>query len=171
MHLVLGLTYSFLIVCAFKQNRSSDKEMIYHFTVSRDRGKDYHVFRKTFSEPPSGDQSSSHYHLLSKGMDTCINMFSQTPPAAAAAAHLFFPGKLPGGGNFSALSVRVASYNIWNVNALEDKGEDYETRLERLSKVTGHSKAQKHFILGVIIELCSFASHWLYLLFSSSLFH
>lgn len=144
MHLVLGLTYSFLIVCAFKQNRSSDKEMVYHFTVSRDRDKAYHVFRKTFSEPPSCDQPSSHYHLLSKGMDTCINTLSQTP--AAAAAHLFFPGKLPGGGNFSALSVRVASYNIWNVNALEDKGEDYETRLERLSKVTHKHKSTSFWV-------------------------
>lgn len=136
---VMGLLYSFTIVPA-----SSGSGV--HFTVTRDRNKEYHIFRQVpvMSRPGS---SSSNYTWASEELSnvqstsesvfpeetnkayTCSNVHHPAPPLSLL---FLLPRSL---GFSSAQSLRVASYNIWNVNSLPDTGEDYETRLSRLTKV------------------------------------
>lgn len=117
--IVMGLMYSFTI----RSNGTTplpDEEVEFNFTVSRDRNKEYHVFKQVLVVPAS-------VHLeTSTEAGTCGNRRTHLPC-------LFSPHHNMAVSFSSAQSLRVASYNIWNVNSL-NKGEDYETRLHRLTR-------------------------------------
>ena len=115
---MLGLMYSFLVVCHGSNPVCPDTEEEHHLVVTRDRNKDYHFFRKTSKQTSRlltcrkvdlrGLLSSSYYpaNILSK----LTNLHSDE-------------------------TLKIASYNVWNVNKLENKGETYKRRMERLGKV------------------------------------
>ncbi len=122
----MGLMYSFTIRSNGTTPLPDDVE--FNFTVSRDRNKEYHVFKQVLVVPAS-------VHLeTSTEAGTCGNRRTHLPC-------LFSPHHNMAVSFSSAQSLRVASYNIWNVNSL-NKGEDYETRLHRLTRVTNHTTIQ-----------------------------
>lgn len=113
--LVVGLMYLFVL----SYNNSLNTETIEsHFTVSRDRNKKYHIFKHT-TQFLSALQNQ---RKLSQEVSVCRTQIS-------------LPLKFLHPISFNVPSLRIASYNIWNVNSIDTEGESYESRLSRLSKV------------------------------------
>lgn len=117
--IVLGLLYTFLI-----QPMSSSEPLEHHFVVSRDRNLQYHIFKHTLAADVTPNNVVVDSECGSQ-VDQCSDgvlddVLTQQSFRAA---------------NSSTQVLRVASYNIWNVNGLEAEGEKYETRLQRLKKV------------------------------------
>lgn len=121
--LVVGLIYSF----SLHSNQTSDNMFEHHFVVSRDRSKDFHIFKHMYVEF-TPEQSVIH-SKRSKEADTCGNQISLPLAALLDIPHQIITAIS------EVQSLRVASYNIWNVNSLPGGGEVYETRLQRLRKV------------------------------------
>ena len=113
--MILGLLYSFFLSCNQSRHQcGSDAK--YHFLVSCDRNKDYHIFKQTSVVQSKANTES---HQLSEKVNTCRN--HKVPwfhPVAGVQ------------------SLRAAGYNIWNINRVPVEGEKYETRLKRLGKVS-----------------------------------
>lgn len=124
---VLGLMYSFAIHS--NMTTPSDDEVGIHFTVTRDRNKEYHIYRQISVVHRSAPQLGEYSGRISKDARKCSNV------RTLSQSLLLLSEPRKAANSSSALSVRVASYNIWNVNSLQGAGEDYETRLNRLIKV------------------------------------
>ena len=112
---VVGLIYSFTITT----NHTGKGKIEFNFIVSRDRNKEFHIFKQTSVHSSSGRPWGCDGPIK----DACIN----------TALFLSLPSLPPP--ISSARLLKVASYNIWNVNGLPDKDELYKDRLERLGKV------------------------------------
>lgn len=155
--MVLGLMYTF----SFHSNTSGDNTsgdstsgdvVGTHFTVTRDRNKEYHIFRQVsevprppsfgyLARPETSEQASVSTPIFGKLGEmceqegeayTCRNVRTPLPLLLSR------PGTAVN--SSSTWSVRVASYNIWNVNSLQRAGEDYKTRLSRLIKVISDNR-------------------------------
>ena len=126
--MVLGLTYSFSLIC--NGSHWSSRVLEYDFIVSRDRNRDYHIFKQASLEDSKIKllrHSIIGYHDLSEETNTCSNRVTPLFFIPPLQQHLPV--------NFSVQSLLVASYNIWNVNSVNAEGESYEMRLKRLRKV------------------------------------
>ena len=120
---VMGLLYTFVV-----QGRLKSGQLGHHFAISRDRNKKYHVFRHTLADVATRD--SSKHSECSGNSDGCVLTDSPSPYSFGVANSSASSSKGTKGS-----TLRVTSYNIWNVNKLQEKGEDYRTRLRRLKKV------------------------------------
>ncbi len=113
-------------------SNNSGGEQEFHFVVSRDRNKEFHIFKQTSVQPQSGHKGD--HSELSGDRDTCINRVAFIPLVALLPRQLHRPL------SSSAQAIKVASYNIWNLNSLRDRGEKYQDRLKRLGKVNTFSQ-------------------------------
>lgn len=121
---VMGLLYMFLL-------QTSDTE--HRFAVSRDRNLRYHVFEHTALVDGTANRSS---------VAACLECGSGGDAAVCRAGGRILAGVPPPqffhmGAPSTPITrtLQVVSYNIWNVNSVEDRGDDYETRLQRMKKV------------------------------------
>jgi len=126
--MVLGLLYSFII-----NTPSADGTKEHHLTVTRDRNKDFHLCKKISRTSNSGSSSASSSSLTCRRADVFQGSVS-SPETLRTSSSKFYCGLAHGGAG--ATSLKIASYNIWNVNMLRQKGETYEKRMQRLGKVS-----------------------------------
>lgn len=156
--IVMGLLYTFLL-----WTLTSSEPLEHHFAVSRDRNLRYHIFKHTLAD------FTANYAVAqlecSSEVDKCGDGVLNdvlTPQSFRAA-------------NSSTQVLKVASYNIWNVNSVEDKGEKYETRLKRLNKVNSREARKEMAVHGTVqppnkeytlakcdVEECSLLARYFY---------
>lgn len=165
--IVLGTRYGFVIVK--NDTDGSDNCCLYghQFDVSRDKNKDFHVFRYTTIATAELMRLSALHHatmeqcntvdlikcsLVDKRLGKIGHTYSQklsffqddvsaeSVVASQGGSSLFSAQDIRGNLLPEASSadpgsiLRVATYNIWNLNGLADV-ESYEDRLQRLRKV------------------------------------
>ena len=119
--LIVGLMYTFTI-----NSNHTVEDMEYQFMVTRDRNKEFHIYKQT--KVASMGHLGDYQHTIGDG-DTCIDKGAFLPWADLLPPLLSKPQ------SSSMQSLKVASYNIWNVNSLRHEGDKYEDRLGRLGKV------------------------------------
>ena len=124
---VLGLLYSFIVT-----SLSPDGTKEHHFVVTRDRNKDFHLCKRT--SRASDESSSSSSSLTCSRTDVLWDQMSSLETSRTSSSNFSYH-LARGGVGVGAPPLKIASYNIWNVNKLRLKGETYKKRMERLGEV------------------------------------
>lgn len=135
--LVLGLLYTFSV----RVNKSTvcDHKVEYRFTVTRDRNKEYHVIKWMEVVPRCLLRAGSE----AGGFGTCrdskaalLGSFLQSSRFCVAAANFGSSSSNSSSNtdNSDEFQLRVASYNVWNTNRLQRRGESYKKRAKRMMK-------------------------------------
>ena len=151
IQMVLGLLYTFTLV------PPACPELVYKFTVTRDRNKQYHMCQYTHSytgmtQEVSGLKVGKTCKQFYEQQQTTEESCGQTSEESCGQTSeescgptseqsfgqsCNISGRQSSGQSYTDHNnmFSVATYNIWNLNNLP--GEEYEDRLERLGKVSG----------------------------------